>query len=70
MINQICMKGDIILNKEDFNKLLKDYIKELRETHPFKNDIGGQLNLATEEIAANICINLLCRYHELLKKGE
>jgi len=55
------------MNKEDFNKMLDDYIKELRETHPFKDDIGGKMNLQTEEIAANICINLLYRYHELVK---
>ena len=54
----------------DFDKLLRDYVKELRETHPFKDDIGGQHNLLIEETAANICINLLYRYHELLKKAE
>jgi len=54
----------------DFNKLLNDYIKELRKTHPYKDDIGGQLNILAEETAANVCINLLYRYHELLKKGE
>lgn len=58
------------LTVEDFNELLKDYVKELRETHPFKDDIDAQPNIFMEETAANICVNLLYRYHELLKKTE
>jgi hypothetical protein len=60
-------KEAIALDKEDFNKMLDDYIKELKESHPFKDDIGGKMNLQTEEIAANVCVNLLYRYHELVK---
>ena len=55
---------------DDFNKLLDDFVVKFRETHPYKDDPDAQLNILIEETAANVCVNLLYRYHELLKKND